>query len=332
MRGRSGLASRLLWNGSAMPLASHSLTRPAPGVAEPAGALDPRSDAAREGSAALRLMQFLLDAEGPEVVLHRAVASLGLLPEILWAELDGQEHGQLSIALAEAGAAHHVIAVRLADPEDARARADVATLLQLVARVHRREAALQRAQADATTDALTGLYNRRGLEPLLDQALARATRTGEDIAVMLIDIDWFKSVNDELGHAAGDRALQEVAAALRSAIRPSDVAARLGGDEFAVLLAGADANGAMVVCDRVRRTLARVKPLAPRSLTLSIGVADRSVLDRPAMGPAARAAILAAADAALYLAKGNGRDGVACHPRVAGCVPVDDDTTQPIAI
>jgi len=324
-----------------MPLASHSLTRPSSPDARsnggPAGvssteAAGPADPAVREGSATLRLMQFLLDAEGPEVVLHRAVASLGLLPEIAWAELDGQDTGDLAMAFVEQGATSHAIAVRLANPDDARVRADISTLLQVVARVHRREAALQRAFADATTDSLTGLYNRRGLEPLLDQALARAARTGEDISVLLVDIDYFKSVNDELGHAAGDRALQEVAAALRGAIRPSDVAARLGGDEFAVLLAGSDANGAVVVCERVRRTLSRVNPLAPRPLTLSIGVADRSVLDRPATGPSARAAILAAADAALYLAKANGRDGVACHPRTAGCVFVDDDTTQPIAI
>ncbi len=331
-----------------MPLASHSTNRPSSADARSNGATGPTEAAAaagsgpdetaasdsvgREGSAALRLLQFLLDAEGPEVVLHRAVASLGLLPEILWAELDGTEAGHVDITIAEPGCAQHCIVVQLCDPQDLRARADVATLLQLIARVHRREATLQRAHADATTDPLTGLYNRRGLEPLLDQALARASRTGEEISVLLIDIDYFKTVNDELGHAAGDRALQEVASALKNAIRPSDVAVRLGGDEFAVLLAGADATGAMVVCDRVRRTLARVNPLAPRPLTLSIGVADLSVLDRPVAGPASRAAIMAAADAALYIAKANGRDGVACHPRVGGCVHVDDDMTQPIAV
>jgi diguanylate cyclase (GGDEF)-like protein len=325
-----------------MPLASYSASLPPPGLLQPgeprvpagsaAAPADPTEIALREGTAPLRLLHFLLDAEGPDTVLHRAVASLGLLPEILWAELDGGDDGDVSIALDEAGLASRRIGVRIADPDDSKARADVTMLLQLVARLYRREAALRRAQAEATTDPLTGLANRRGLEPLLDQALARSARTGEEISVLLVDIDKFKAVNDELGHAAGDRALQEVAAALRSAIRPSDVAVRLGGDEFAVLLAGANATGAMVVCERVRRTLARVNPLAPRPLTVSIGVADLSVLERPAAGPVARAAVLAAADAALYMAKAAGRDRAACHPRVAGCVHVDDDSTQPICI
>lgn len=320
-----------------MPLASYPGSLPAPVQSRPPAGTststsEPNEAALREGTAPLRLLQFLLDAESPDAVLQRAVASLGLLPEILWAELDGGDDGDVSVALSESGTADHVIALRLSDPDDARARADVSMLLQLVARLFRREAALQRAHADATTDLLTGLSNRRGLEPLLEQALARSARTGEEISMLLVDIDHFKSVNDELGHAAGDRALQEVAAALRSAIRPSDVAVRLGGDEFAVLLAGANATGAMVVCDRVRRTLARANSLAPRPLTISIGVADLSVLERPGSGPAARAAVMAAADAALYMAKANGRDCAACHPRVAACVYVEDDNTQPICV
>ncbi|MBC8070045.1 MAG: GGDEF domain-containing protein [Deltaproteobacteria bacterium] len=320
-----------------MPLASSHGSLPGPvqpyhAAGPSASTPEPNEAALREGTAPLRLLQFLLDAESPDAVLQRAVASLGLLPEILWAELDGGDDGDVSITLSEAGTANHLIALRLADPDDARARADVTMLLQLVARLFRREAALLRAHADATTDLLTGLFNRRGLEPLLEQALARSARTGEEISMLMVDIDHFKTVNDELGHAAGDRALQEVAAALRSAIRPTDVAVRLGGDEFAVLLAGANATGAMVVCDRVRRALARANSLAPRPLTVSIGVADLSVLERPGAGPAARAAVMAAADAALYMAKANGRDRAACHPGVAACAYVADDSTQPICV
>ena len=128
-------------------------------------------------------------------------------------------------------------------------------------------------RGEAHTDPLTGLFNRRGLEPFVEQALARASRTGEEIAVLLCDVDHFKRINDEHGHAAGDRALASVARAMESVIRPSDLAARLGGDELVILLAGSNAAGATVVAERLRRAL------VARGTTNIRGLSSEVVLD-----------------------------------------------------
>lgn len=295
--------------------------------AETAGG--PTHDASADAPALVRLLQFLLEAPTADAVLHRATVSLGLLAEVAWAELDGGEPADLRFEFAARDGVPHRIDVALNDGGDARARAAVVGMLTLVDQVHRRQDEIERLRAEATTDPLTGLWNRRGFEPLLDQALARAARTGESIAIVLIDVDRFKQVNDEFGHGAGDEALVAVAAAMQGGIRPTDVAARTGGDEFAILLSGADAQGATLVCERIRRSLRRASG-SSRGVTLSFGVADLASVSRPTAGPSVRSAWLAAADAALYEAKAAGRDGVACYgdaPRI-----VEDDTTRPLHV
>lgn len=289
----------------------------------------PTHEASADAPALVRLLQFLMDAPTADAVLHRATVSLGLLAEVAWAELDGGEPADLQALFAARDGVAHRIDVALADGDDVRARAAVVGMLTLVEQVHRRQDEIERLRAEATTDPLTGLWNRRGFEPLLDQALARAARTGESIAVVLVDVDRFKQVNDEFGHGAGDEALVAVAAAMQGGIRPTDVAARTGGDEFAILLSGADAQGATLVCERIRRSLRRASGPS-RGVTLSFGVADLASIARPTAGPSVRAAWLAAADAALYDAKAAGRDGVSCYgdgPRF-----VDDDATRPIQV
>lgn len=309
--------------------ASVPLTPSSPKSTPEATATD-GSRAAQDAPVLLRLLQFLLDAATSETVLHRAAVGLGLLSEISWVELDGVDDADMKSVVVDAAGASHCIDVALAEPDNARARAAVQGMLTLVEQVHTRVVEVERLRAEATTDPLTGLWNRRGFEPLLDQALARAARTGEAIALVLVDVDRFKQVNDEHGHGMGDRALAAVAAALSGGIRPTDVAARIGGDEFAVLLSGADAQGARLVCERIRRGLARDNPLTNRALTLSFGVADLDALGSPAAGRSARAAWLAAADVALYEAKAAGRDAIVCR----GAVPreVEDDMTQPICV
>jgi diguanylate cyclase (GGDEF)-like protein len=290
-------------------------------------------------------MRFLLEADDPDAVAARAVAALGLLPEIAWAELDSTSRrsgpekapGDLSIQLV--GGSYRELRLGLVAPADGSARAFVEGVLELVAGVHARDVAMRRLEADAATDPLTRLWNRRGFHPLLENAIARATRTGEDIALVVVDLDRFKAINDELGHAAGDRALVAVADAIRSVIRPTDVAARLGGDELAVLLSGCAGAGALRMCERLRAAVADVNPLAPRPLTLSIGVADSLAIARPSTPEAARAAMLDAADLALYAAKAAGRDRAVCHVsasrhvEAAACESViDDEPTMPICI
>jgi diguanylate cyclase (GGDEF)-like protein len=288
----------------------------------------------------VRLMRFLLEADDPDAVLARAVAALGLLPEIAWAELDGTAIGDLAVTLGEPGATRQ-LSVGLAAPNDIGAHALVEGVLDLVVGVYTRDVAMRRLEADAATDPLTSLWNRRGFEPLLDHAIARAIRTGEDIALVVVDVDRFKSINDELGHAIGDRALVAIAEAVRAVIRPTDVAARLGGDELAILLSGANGAGALKMCERLRIAIANVNPLAPRPLTLSIGVADMLAIPRSTNAETARLAFFEAADIALYAAKAAGRDRAVCHvsasrhatSETAVCVAViDDEPTMPICV
>ena len=137
----------------------------------------------------------------------------------------------------------------------------------------------------ATHDPLTGLPNRVLFEELAEAAGRRARRDREPCAVMVVDLDAFKAVNDELGHAAGDRVLVQVAARLRGVMRGADSVARLGGDEFAVLLSGHQTEEA---CERVSRQAA------------------------PGLRPAVRLAVRAARDHRLG---GRGTHGRQCHPR-----------------
>ncbi|MDX6683247.1 MAG: hypothetical protein QOG94_3286 [Solirubrobacteraceae bacterium] len=131
-------------------------------------------------------------------------------------------------------------------------------------------------RANATHDALTGLPNRLLFGELATAASARARRDGEPCAVLLLDLDAFKAVNDELGHEAGDRVLVQAAARLRDSLRATDSVARLGGDEFAVLLAG---HQTVDACERVARKLRRDfqapfdLPAGPRRVGVSIGAA-----------------------------------------------------------
>ena len=146
------------------------------------------------------------------------------------------------------------------------------------------------------TDELTGLLNRRGFLKALDHALARSRRFGETGMVFYIDLDGFKSVNDRLGHGAGDTALREVARALSATIREVDVAARIGGDEFAIALA------------RIGRAdgLNRARMLQSTLDAAQAGHAGHSIEIRATVGTATFGAadsaldVIARADAAMY--------------------------------
>jgi diguanylate cyclase (GGDEF)-like protein len=113
-------------------------------------------------------------------------------------------------------------------------------------------------QETAARDKLTGLYNRRLFEEQLDTAVARSLRTGEELTLLIADLDGLKRINDVSGHSAGDQALRALADALRATIRATDVACRLGGDEFAVILPGSTAEDAVKVAERAQEALAQV--------------------------------------------------------------------------
>jgi diguanylate cyclase (GGDEF)-like protein len=140
----------------------------------------------------------------------------------------------------------------------------------------------------ASTDPLTGLLNRRALGERVAQELARARRSGQPFAAMLIDVDRFKEINDTRGHAAGDATLVELANLLRAELREADTVARIGGDEFAVMLPATGAEGVRVTAERLA---------ARAAVPISIGTAVYGIDGHTA------AELARAADAALYAAK-----------------------------
>lgn len=175
----------------------------------------------------------------------------------------------------------------------------------------------------AVTDPLTGLHNRRYALPQLDRIAQETSAAGRGLALMMLDIDHFKAVNDAHGHAAGDRVLAEVARRLRACLRPTDLIARVGGEEFVVALRDATPVQAQATAERLRRVIADSSfdfnpaaqgfthtGAAPLRLgvTLSIGLAFRDGCDRAA--PQGADHLIERADRALYAAKAAGRNRV----------------------
>lgn len=165
-------------------------------------------------------------------------------------------------------------------------------------------------QMMSLTDPLTQLANRRGFVAVFKDELERAMRYRTPLAVMLIDVDNLKVINDRHGHRAGDLALTAVADSLRNTCRGSDLAARYGGDEFAVLVPSTGAKEAQELANRLRGNLAKRVQSLPEldGVTMSVGIADLAHAGEVE-------ALLAAADAALYAAKTAGRDRVMLPPR-----------------
>jgi diguanylate cyclase (GGDEF)-like protein len=172
------------------------------------------------------------------------------------------------------------------------------------------ETANARLQELSFKDELTRLYNRRFFAVRLEEEIERHRRFDHAVALVLLDVDAFKAVNDELGHAAGDDTLRGVAEILLRHSRGIDVIGRHGGDEFAVLLVEAGKAGAQRYAERVRRLLAAYPFPHGRSVTASFGIAS---LPEDPLGSAD--ALLAAADEALYAAKRAGRNQVAIYER-----------------
>ncbi|AGL18017.1 diguanylate cyclase [Actinoplanes sp. N902-109] len=173
-----------------------------------------------------------------------------------------------------------------------------------------RMAGLVQAQRYAAiTDGLTGLRSRRYLTQALHTETARSARSGVPVAMLLLDVDHFKNVNDSYGHHCGDQVLVEVADRLRRLVRPGDLVARYGGEEFAVVLPGADLTEARTVGERVRRGIAAapiaVGPNRMHTVTVSVGLAGIPHPCNDVEG------LVLAADRALYAAKHAGRDQVA---------------------
>lgn len=172
----------------------------------------------------------------------------------------------------------------------------------LAARVRRQRSEHQRAEQDARLDALTEVFNRRGFLEGAERAFGTASRHDRPLALVLLDLDHFKALNDSLGHARGDQVLREVGQVLLSSARQGDLVGRWGGEEFIALLPETSAADAAEWSERLRRRLRR--QAGPLWITASAGVAQR----RPG---SSLAALIEQADAALYAAKRAGRDRVA---------------------
>ena len=161
------------------------------------------------------------------------------------------------------------------------------------------------------SDGLTGLSNRRHFDEYMELEWRRAMRDQTQLSLLMIDVDYFKSYNDNFGHLEGDEALRKVATAIREASsRPSDLPARYGGEEFALVLPNTSPGGARLVAEKLRQTVAMLKiphlaPTEGSSLTISIGLSTMT----PQPNSHCRQ-LISAADKGLYLAKHNGRNQV----------------------
>jgi diguanylate cyclase (GGDEF)-like protein len=182
----------------------------------------------------------------------------------------------------------------------------LATLLAALILAWDRNERMEELEREASQDALTGLDNRRRFERELAAAMARSRRDGSTGALLMLDLDRFKQVNDSQGHPAGDRLIKEVAEVLRRRTRKSDSLARLGGDEFAVILPRCSREEAQLTAEAIAEEIRGYRPKEVEGkITVSIGVAMFG--DDPRTGVAT---VVSEADTAMYAAKDEGRDGV----------------------
>ena len=179
----------------------------------------------------------------------------------------------------------------------------------------------EKLSAQALTDGLTGLANRRSFDESLDREWKRTLREGSQFSLLLVDIDNFKTINDRYGHQVGDDYLRAISAALCSAVRAPDIVARYGGEEIAVILPSADSEAAVKTAERLRAAIEALRlthegnPVGGGRVTVSIGAA--TALAREGGTIRMPESLLQAADHALYKAKQGGRNRVATALLVA---------------
>ena len=175
-----------------------------------------------------------------------------------------------------------------------------------------------KAEEKARIDDVTGLLNRRALDEMITNEIARHSRYGDVLSLIILDLDSFKAFNDSYGHLAGDKLLRQIGSILKRAIRSADQAFRYGGDEFAILLPQTTAEAANDVAERVRQRVVAEVEAGPIPITASLGLATWPINGtRPNE-------IISAADAALYHAKRSGGNQSRC---ALGVVPTPDDVT-----
>ena len=252
--------------------------------------------AAENGEEALRLAVkhdpdlLLLDVSMPSLGGHelcRAVmAGNPSPPPVIFLSARAQPSDR--VVGLEAGAVDYM--TKPFDTQELRTRVAIAL---------RTKRQMEKLERDTAVDQLTGLLTRAQLDDRLEEAVARTKRHGGDVACVLLDIDGFQVINDDLGRAAGDEVLRAVSARLRESVRTEDSVFRYGGDEFCILADGSDGHGAMIVAEALLKVIAE-RPIRARDITATAGVAAWTVrFDLPAE-------LLEAADAALREAKRSG--------------------------
>ncbi len=174
---------------------------------------------------------------------------------------------------------------------------------------------IDQLRADADLDSLTGLANRRRFRVALAREVERWRRYRVPCALLMIDIDHLKSINDRFGHPAGDVVIRQIAQTLKEVSRDNDTAARLGGEEFGLLLAGVDLERAAAAANRLRAVLGTKRVEGVGTVTVSIGVAGC-----PESATSERT-MYAASDRALYVSKNSGRDRVSVAPPLQEKLP-----------
>jgi diguanylate cyclase (GGDEF)-like protein len=208
------------------------------------------------------------------------------------------------VGAEEATAARREHALRSGAYDYIEVPRDLALLVARIEQLVKLKQALDRLRAEADRDYLTGLANRRRFRTALGNELERWRRYRIPCALLLVDIDHLKQINDAHGHSAGDVTIRHIAAALVAQSRDNDTAARLGGEEFALLLANADEASARAAAERLCQAVADAPLEQIGTVTISIGVAVC-----PAHANTERT-LYAASDAALYRAKSAGRNCV----------------------
>ncbi len=198
--------------------------------------------------------------------------------------------------------------------------AHIEVLLRLRKRERRLKTESNRFRLIAYVDSLTDLGNRRALEAELDHAWARSLESERPLGLLMVDIDRFKSVNDRYGHPNGDNVLRVVARTIACAVRKSDTVYRQGGDEFVIVAPDSSREGALLIGERVRDAVAKARVLPPldsmsrEPISVSVSVGFALAPSSEISGPAA---LIEAADRALYDAKAAGRDRVVASPSLA---------------
>jgi diguanylate cyclase (GGDEF)-like protein len=246
--------------------------------------------------------------DGPE--LCRRIRQHPALEKMYVILLTGRDSRADMVMGLDAGADDYI--VKPFDTEELRARVHVGIrVAALQERLAEQVEELQAAQAElarlAATDPLTGLSCRRKWFEMATTELHRSRRYAQPFSVLMCDLDYFKRINDTHGHSAGDDVLKQFARVLRTECRDTDLVGRLGGEEFAILLPQCRIDAAIDVGGRINESCRRIvvdAPAGPVSFTCSIGVTEVTPRD------ASLEDVLERADAAMYQAKRNGRDGV----------------------